>query len=123
MYIEFVSFSRLTRKRKGDLQTTNSNRKMETIAVLFSFSFFFSHSVVGESLFRLLSLYLAFRFLLFVKKETDRSVVLFEQSRQNNWKVKISITKAFYIYRYLQIIESELPNLILVKSEGISYQL
>ena len=79
--------------------------------------------MVGESVFRLLSLYLAFRFLLFVKKETDRSVVLFEQSRQNNWKVKISITKAFYIYRYLQIIESELPNLILVKSEEISYQL
>ena len=57
--------------------------------------FFFFHSVVvGESLklFRLLSLYFTFRYLLFVKKETDKWVVLFEKSRQNNWKVKISIT-------------------------------
>ena len=93
MYIEFVSFSRFTWKRKGasndelDIFQNASTRKMESIA-----TFFFSRSVVGESLFRLLSLYFAFRYLLFVKKETDRSFILFEQSRRNNWRVKISIT-------------------------------
>ena len=74
MYIKFVSFSRGKKIRSSnnelDIFQIASNKKMEISAVLF---------FIGESPFRFF-VTLICPLLLFVKKETNRSVVLFEQS-------------------------------------------
>ena len=85
MYHSLKEKKRRSSNDELDIFQNASNKKMEISEV------FFFCSVVEEGIIFSFSVIVICPLSLFVKKGTDRSVVLFEQSRRNNWIAKISI--------------------------------